>query len=167
MSKYGIILVAAVLVLSSMACGLSGIKINNNIAEVTVDLQEDQLNKWFQSDNIEVDSDDEFLDKITAVDLHDGYITIKGTYRDSNGSEATGSYDVALSAEDGELMAEIISIDIDGLDLQDSRVQRVNRSLARELAQAAAENRDEVKFKEVSLTEESAKFVLSFRLENR
>jgi hypothetical protein len=159
---FWLVLLAATLVLSSLACAFSG-----NLREGTVDitLDEDMLNRMLREDNKASDDGADLLKDITAVDMQDGIIRVIGVYDTPAGEEAEGSYDVATYAENGELRAELVAVNMEGVSMDDPRIERVNAELTRELAETAAENRGEVEFTNVEVTEDGLKISLKLNLQ--
>ncbi|HVN52980.1 MAG TPA: LmeA family phospholipid-binding protein [Anaerolineaceae bacterium] len=163
-----VILVGLFVLLTSAACGFSGItsKIGNNL-DFQVTLTEDQINTMLSNaHDSSVDRDRDLLDKVAKVDLHDGLIRVYGT-RTHQGQQVSGSYDVKLAAVDGELKAEIVGVDIPGMSLDDPRVQSTNEEVAKSLRQSAVENRDHVTFDSVKVTNDNVQINLTVKLENK
>ncbi len=145
----------------SMACIFSGINIGGtNSLEVTVGMKENTINRLLRhSFTGQVDDEDNLLGDITSVDLQPGLIRVFGTYTRSDGSEVPGSADLTFSVKDGMLAAEIIAVDIAGLDVNHPRITRINDLLAREFAESASD-RDQVEFISVTITEDEVEFVI-------
>ena len=143
----------------SMACIFSGINIGNTTdLELTVTLKEDIINRLLRYSFSEQDEDN-LLDDITSIDMQADLIRIYGTYTHADGSEVPGSADMTFSVKDGKLHAEIIAVDINGLDANHPRVTRINDVLEREVGKAASDS-DEVEFVSVEITEDSLEFII-------
>lgn len=158
---------AVLILLVSSACslfnfGIKGLTTRGDRASVTIELKEDEVNRWFKDKFLHVDTQDELLEQITSVDMHEGVIRVFGTYRQADGTTADGSYDVSLGAEDGKLLAKIVAVDIQDLAVTDERVQKLNDKLAQELSKVATESRSDVQFTSVSVTEDTLKMVIDF-----
>ena len=75
--------------------------------------------------------------KISAIDIRDGYIRVGGSYTDEDGTTTSGVVDLALSTQDGVIRAEIVDVDITGVDLTSEQLAAFNEILTREFNEAA------------------------------
>lgn len=150
----------AVLALASMACSVFGVDITNQGATLTISLKENEINRMLKESNDRVEDRTVILREITSVDLHDGYLRIFGTYEKQDGHEAEGSYDVKFETQGGDLQAEIIGVDIEGVELGDERIQQLNEEIADSLAKSNRENHGEVEYQSVSVTEDDFTMVV-------
>lgn len=150
-----ILAVVAMLAMSSLACSFSTFDFRSGNANVDLTLHEDEINHLLaESDNHSQDNDVLFK-QVTSVDLSNDFVRVYGVYDTPNGKEATGSYDVDLRAENGELKAEIIGVDVKGASLSDPRIQHVNDELAESLSRSARESSGEVEFQSVEITDDA------------
>ena len=154
------LLVLSMLVLSTLACSFSGVTLGKGNAEVTVNLQEKGINELLQNTTNHIGAEDILLSEITRVDLQNGMIRVFGIYTKPDGSDAEGSYDLALSAENGRIKAQITGADIEGVSLGDARVQRVNDELQKGLEESYQDSHGEVEFQSIQVTEDAVKFVI-------
>ena len=116
-SKMVLFIVILMTAMISLACVFSGINIGDTTnLELTVSLKEDTVNRLLRHSFTEQEEDN-LLDDITSIDMQTDFIRIFGTYTNSDGSEVPGSADLNFSAKDGKLHAEIIAVDINGLDV--------------------------------------------------
>ena len=158
-TKLILFVVVLMMAMLSMACIFSGISVGDTTSlELTVTLKEDTLNRLLRHSFTEQDEDN-LLKTITSVDMQADLIRIYGTYTHSDGSEVPGSVDLIFSVKDGKLNAEIIAVDIAGLDVNHPRVTRINDVLEREVGEAASDS-DEVEFVSVEITEDSLEFIV-------
>ncbi len=144
----------AVLLLTSLACSLGSLTVGQHSATLDVHLNEDQVNQFFE--NVEVDNRPDrysLLDKITRVEMHDGFLRVFGTDTRSDGSVVSGYFDASLAAEDDLLKVQIIGVDVPGVELSDPRILEANQRLAEELSRAATAPEGEVQFQEASVSE--------------
>ena len=155
-----ILIVLAVLVLASLACSLADVNLKSGSARITVTLNENEINRMIAHSDNTVNDPDLAIKEITGVELNQGFIRIIGKYDKPDGSEAIGSYDVALSAENGELKAEITGVDIEGMDLNDERVQRMNTDVAEALDRSARESHGEVEYESVVISDSALTIVV-------
>ena len=144
----------AVLALTSLACSsnpvrISPIHISPISPTIDITLPQSLFDKASQKSDFHMSGTFEnLLDRITSVELHDGYIRFIG----ENGS-VEGSFDLSLTAEDGMLKAEVISIDIPGFELGDEVVTEANQELEEAFTDMVADSHGEVVFKEVTVVE--------------
>ena len=96
---------------------------------------------------------DRLLDKVTAVEIHDGFIRYVGTKTLADGSEAEGSFDLSVGAENDMLKARIVAVDIPGVDLNDARILKANAEMEADLTELLTDSSAQVLFKEVTATE--------------
>jgi len=145
-----LVLILLMMAMPAMAClsGISGVDPTN--MEVNVALSEDTVNRLLRHSLVEQDEDNLF-DDITSIDMQPDLIRMYGAYKHSDGSTVPGSADLAFSAKDGMLNAEIIAIDIAGLDIDHPRVTHINDVLAKVFAEEASES-DQVEFVSVNIT---------------
>jgi hypothetical protein len=142
----------------SLACsGSSTIDGTSNL-KVTINLSENDVNRLLRHSFVEQDEDN-LLEDITSIDMQPDVIRIYGTYTNSDGASVPGSVDLTFSVQDGMLQAEIVAVEIAGLDVNHPRVARINDLMTKEFAQAASES-DEVEFVSVEITQDSLEFVI-------
>lgn len=144
----------ALLMFTSLACSFGTLTIGKNSATLDITLKEDEINQLFNSITVDNQSDrDQLLDKVTGVEMHDGFIRVLGTKTAANGSEVKGSYDVSFSAENDALKVKIIAVDIAGIEVGDAVVTRINQKISDSLNHSMTESHGEVLYKEVSVSE--------------
>jgi hypothetical protein len=127
--------------------------------DVTVKLKESDVNKLIQ-EVVVTGAPDDILVEITGVDMQAGFIRVNGEHEREDGTTVPGSFDVALSTENGVLKAEIIAVNVADIELNDSRITRINADLAKSFARAAAEV-EQVTFKSATITEDAVEFILT------
>jgi hypothetical protein len=180
--KHPVLLIIAVLAMTALissACSFSNVKVYTP-APVVVDvtLYEDQFNDFSMNDGVRVtdgytvhftdhygvyltkndgihltDHCQNVLDHATRVELHDGYIRFVGTKLQPDGSEVEGSLDLSLTAENAQLKAKVIAIDIPGIDLNNRCVIESNAELAYAFTHMLDYTPGDVLFKEVTVEE--------------
>jgi hypothetical protein len=146
-----------VILFTMMACSLGGVTLSKNAAVIDISLKQDQINQVFSQVENQNDSQDFLLKKITGVELHDGYLRVLGTYPRSDGSEARGSYDVSLTAQNDALKAQVTSVNIEGVSMNDPRIVSANQRMSEELSKSVSETNGDVLFKEATVTEGALK----------
>jgi hypothetical protein len=157
-SKSPYVYIAALLsifVLTSLACSFGSLNINNGSATVDLTFDEDQVNRWLSEATVEhnLDDDNDLMDTITNVEMHDGYIRVFG-YREEGGRRLDGSFDVTVNVEDDILQVEIVDVDMEGVDMSDPRIERANREMEEGLTKSVTDSNGEVRYREASITEE-------------
>jgi hypothetical protein len=154
----------ALIALTSVACSFSGAGMSQPSPVVDITLTEDMLgwasgNADFQLDGpsggwyIPFHNDgpsEELLDEVTRIEMHDGYLRFVGRK-----DREAGSFDLSLGAEDGALKAEIVAVDIPGIELSSPVVVEANRELESELTEMVADSQGDIMFKEVEVKEGS------------
>ena len=145
----------SILFLSSIACSIGGLSLEKDSATVEVNLSEDRLNQWLTNRaSLDSSNPDNLLDKITSVELHDGYIRAYGEDSLPDGSQVKGSFDVSIKAEDGQLKVELIAVDIPNIDMSDPRIVDLNTELASDLATMVEDTNGNVTFNEARISED-------------
>lgn len=164
----------ALMALTTLACSFSGAGVSKLSPVVDISLTEDMLGwaegaadfhnagpsgGWyfpFHNDG----EWEELLDEVTRIEMHDGYLRFVG----SKDREA-GSFDLSLGAENGALKAEVVAVNIPGIELSSPVVVEANRELERALTEVAADLQGEVIFKEVEVKEGSWKMKVQVDLD--
>jgi hypothetical protein len=160
-----LVLLAVVIIMTTMACNMGGINIYKNKAVIDVNLTQDQMNMFFQNTEGDVRvSDSRILEKITGVEMHDGFMRVFGENKQSDGTYVPGSFDISIGAADDELKVQITAVDISGITLDDPRIVDANAELARELSQSVREANGDVLYKEASVSEAGLKLKMEVRL---
>jgi len=146
------------LTITSLACSLSGIQINGSTPVVDVAITQDELNK--PSDHGPLHAEfhlngpcQNLLDRVTSVELHDGYIRFIGTKHLQDGSTADGTLDLRLDAENDVLHMEIIAVNIPNFDITDSCIVEFNEEAEQEMRELVSDPEVQVLFKEVKVEE--------------
>jgi hypothetical protein len=149
-----IVLFITAIALTSLACSFNPVRISPiHISPIspTIDitLPQDLFDRASQKADFHADGTFEnLLDRITRVELHDGYIRFIG-----ENDRVQGSVDLSITAEDGALKAEVIAIDIPGLALGDEVVTAANQELEEAFTDMVEDSNGKVIFKEVSVVE--------------
>jgi hypothetical protein len=157
----------AVLVLVSLACTIGGLTLGKNSATIDINLTQDQVNAIFQKAAANnADSSNELLNNVTGAELHDGFIRLLGTAKAPDGSEVNGSVDTRLTAQNDALNAQIIAVNIPGVDMTDPRIVKMNQQMADALSKSVTESNGEVLFKEAAVTEGNLHLKIQVNLNN-
>jgi hypothetical protein len=90
---------------------------------------------------------------IHEAEMHDGFVRFVGTKGQPDGSRLAGSFDLSLSAVDGALKAEIVAVDMPGVDLNDRCIVEANHEMEEEFTHMAGDMDGEVQFQEVVVEE--------------
>jgi hypothetical protein len=141
-----------VLALSSLACSLGGVTLSNNAALVDITLNQEEINQFLNRVEVNPDySRDRLMDKISSVEMHDGFIRVLGSTTQPDGSEVNGSFDVSFAAENNLLKVQIIAVNVPGVDLNDPRIVKANQEITDGLTQSVRDSNGEVQYKEASV----------------
>jgi hypothetical protein len=148
----------AFVTITSLACSLSGIRINGSTPVVDVTITEEELNKpsEYASVHAEFHLDGacrHLLDNVNRIELHDGFVRFIGTKHLEDSSIADGTLDLRLGAENDVLQMEIIAVDIPDFDLTDPCIAEFNEEAEQEMRQLVTDPEAQVLFKEVEVEE--------------
>lgn len=154
----------SILVITSLACTAGNISIGKDSATIDLTITENQLNDLFNNISTNDTGSDRLLDKVTSVEMHDGYIRVFGEATNADGNKVTGSYDVSFGTENDALKVEIIAVDIEGVDMNDQRIVDANQELGTELAKSIKESNGDVLFKEAVVTEDALKLKVQVKI---
>ncbi len=147
-----IIAMLAALALSSLACSMSGVTLSNNSALIDITLNQDEINRFLNRAEVHQDfSGDRLLDKVTSVEMHDGFIRVFGYANQSDGSRVDGSFDVSFAAENDLLKVQIIDVNMPGIELNDARIVKANQEITDGLTESVRDSNGDVKYKEASV----------------
>ncbi len=167
-SNMKIILIMAVLLMTTIACSMGGVTIDKNKATIEVTLTEDQVNKLLTNAQVDVEvSAESLLKKVTSVEMHDGYVRVFGEDQLPDGTPVQGSFDVSVNAANDELKIQILSVNIPGVSMNDPRIIEANAELEKALSKAVSNSYNEVLFKEASATEAGLKLKMEVKLEQK
>lgn len=152
-----IFLALSVLLLASLACSIGGLTIQGDVATLEIKLREDQILSMLESIPSQAGGyvDTDLLQKLDSVDFHEGYVSVYGSITTPEGNTVNGNFDLSLSAQDGILQAEIISINVPGMEISDTRVQQANEVIARELTRIVTESNGDVSFQRAEVHEDA------------
>jgi hypothetical protein len=153
-----------VVLLLVAACGTSlNIKTNEQgDTVIEVGLPEDVVNTILRQSVDTGDADNDLLTEINSVDMKPGLITVTGTRTLANGTEAPGSFDLALGAENGDLKATVSNVQIQGYEFTEQQLTELNQRIAQNLGSSASDN-DTTEFNSVNITDNSLQFVMTVK----
>ncbi len=157
-TKWILFAIPLLLAVLSLACSGSNILGGTSGLNITINLSENDVNRLLRHSFVDQDEDN-LLQNITSIDMQPDVIRIYGTYTHSDGATVPGSVDVTFSVQDEMLQAEIVAVEIAGLDVNHPRVARINKLMTKEFARAASES-DQVEFISVKTTEDTLEFVI-------
>ena len=151
--------VKRVLWLIPLGIALLGLACGTSTPPINVSLSESDVNQILQqAADVAVGSDAPV--EITSVDIQEGFVRVYGTYT-WEGITVDGSADLTLTVEDGNLYAEITSVDAQGIQIEGDLIERANEELTRSFTEAASQN-DRVTFTSVAIGGDEV--TLSFRI---
>ena len=145
----------AVVVLTLTACSMSGgVKLSSNSALVDMTIRQDEFDQFSLNAGTHGSGPyDNLLDRVTSVELHDGFIRFVGTVGQPDWSEVDASFDLSLAAENNALKASIIAVNIPGMDLNSHRIVDANHDLEEDFTHMVNHSHNDVLFKEVVVEE--------------
>jgi hypothetical protein len=94
--------------------------------------------------------------ELSGIDIRDGYMRASGSYTDGDGATTSGTVDLGLSTQDGAIEAELIRIDIPGVDLTAEQIAGYNDILTQQFNKAAT-SLPGVKVESVDVVEDAIK----------
>jgi hypothetical protein len=150
--KLGWISLACLVVLS--ACALFG-------KEVTVNLTEQSVNQAISNASASAAADQPF--RITGIDMKDGYMRVAMAYRKADGTDVTGSYDLAFKVVNGQLVSEIQHTDMSGLELDSPTTQQIADLISRDFITLAVTPDQQVKIKSITISEDALQMSLQVK----
>jgi hypothetical protein len=143
-AKQVLLFVLSTLIVLTLACaGLT--------ETLFISLSESRVNEILQ----EVASSatpDNIMVEVANVDMRDGFIRVYGSFQLETGSTVEGSCDVVISAQDGQLDAEITAVEIAGINLGDVGFDQANEAIEEAFSTATPNN--VVSFESVTITED-------------
>lgn len=166
MRKWTIGLSLMLLALTVAACGV-GLNVKQDAQGntiVDVSLPESVVNTILQG-TVTTDQgsgDDNILTEIDSVDMKPGIMTVTGKRAMPDGTKANGTFDLSLSAENGELKASVSNIHIEGMEVTEAAVNRINERIASALAQSASKD-EGADITSVSITDSALQFVVTIK----
>jgi hypothetical protein len=116
------------------------------------------LRQTVDTDNVDTD----LLTTINSVDMKPGLITVTGTRTLANGTEAPGSFDLALGAENGDLKATVSNVQIQGYEFTEQQLTDLNARIAQNLGSSASSD-NSTEFNSVNITDNSLQFVMTVK----
>jgi hypothetical protein len=131
--------------------------------DITAELSESDVNAAIQE---ALASQVNPLLRDPEVDLQNGMMIINGEHdrRDGTG-RVSGSLTVTLTVQDGALLAQVTSADIEGLELNDERIQAFNERLAEGLTRRA--NREDRQITMLSINISDTALEIKFNARRR
>ena len=165
-----VLLLLAIITITSLACSFSGIRINGATPVVDVTLTEEEINKPSEHGSLHAEFHLDgpcrnLLDHVTNVELHDGFVRFIGTKHLQDGSMADGTLDLRLGAEDDVLQMEIIAVDVPNFDLTHPCIAEFNEEAKQDMKDLVSDPEAQVLFKEVKVEEGVLKMKVQVNLD--
>lgn len=167
MKKSTIMLGVALLAVVLAGCGV-GLNIKQDAQGNTVldvSLPESVVNPILQGavvDNKSGSSSETILDEIDSVDMKPGIITVTGKRTMPDGTKANGTFDLSLTAENGDLKASVANIHIEGTEVTQETVNQINERIASALSKSASSD-DKSEINSVNITDDALQFVITIK----
>lgn len=150
------VLVALAVILA--ACGRANVNVQREPGggvSVTVTLSEADINAVV-AEALDVANP---LLREPQIDLQSGAIVISGEHELASGQRVSGTVTLTLSVQDGGLLAQTTAVNIEGVDLSDERVARLNAQLAAAFQRRAARDNPVITMTSVTITDSQIEFV--------
>ena len=164
--RIGMLVLGAGLLLS--ACGI-GLNIKTDAQGNTVldvSLEESVVNRILQQavNNAENSSNNQngWLNQIDSVDMKPGLIIVTGQRISPDGTKTPGSFDLTLSAENGQLKASVSNVQLQGVEVSQEQINQINERIASELSKAAS-NSENAEITSVNITDNALQFAITIK----
>ena len=164
--KTGRIMIGLLLVGILAACGV-GLNVKTDAQGNTVldvSLPESMVNSILQGAVVSegAGDSDAILTQIDSVDMKPGLISVAGKRTLPDGTTVNGTFDLSLSAENGQLRASVSNVQIGGGAVSQESINQINERIARSLAQSASQN-DQSQISSVNITDGALQFVVTIQ----
>lgn len=148
-----------VLVFSLAACNRDvDVQVNGDgTADISVSVTEVEVNTVVQN----ALSGNNPLLRNPSVDLQNGQIVVSGEHdRRDGGGTVAGTVTLSATVSNGELQVQVTSVNIEGWDANDERIQQFNDAIAERLGGRARQNNGNASLQSVSISNDSLTFVI-------
>lgn len=142
------------LLLAALACNIGSFNLQGGQVTFDIRISEEQLN----AGDFQINIADLFSGSY-KVDLQPGIMVISGELVRPNGSQVSGQAEVAVRAVDGQLQVEIVAVDAEGIDINDSRIQNLQQTIQENLSRAF-EGQNFVSIDAVEITDDEIIFTV-------
>jgi hypothetical protein len=102
--------------------------------------------------------------KVDRVDMRDGSIKVYISYRQPDGSEIQGSYDLEFTVDDGKLAGKISNVDMQGLNINPGILDQVSSLILREFTTPGAKLGDRVTYQSINIDDDEIQLVIRVSL---
>ena len=151
-----VVMSLAMLALATSACSFSTPRLGEISQVVDISLDEDLFSRSAPTFTVHgYDFWNGLLVDVDRMEFHDGYLRFLGSRFMPDGSRVDASIDVSLGAENGDLTARIIAVNIPGMTLSDPFILRINQDLQADLQFEDYDPEADVQFQEVQVTEDA------------
>ncbi len=138
------------LVITLSACGLAANR------DIPLSLKEANVNEVIQT----AVSGQNLPFRVDNIDMKDGFIRVSMAYRQEDGSDLNGSYDVALKVDNGQLTAEISNVDMPGLILDQQILDQIAELISRDFVFAGSKIQGQVDISSLSINEDGMEMLI-------
>lgn len=119
---------------------------------LTISLTEAEFNTLISA---VLENADEPVVQDASVDFQDGQVVISGDYTREEGGQVSGSATMVIETVDGVVNAEIVSVDVQGIEVTDERIDTLNQQISEALAELAAENNPAATLQNITITDDA------------
>lgn len=138
------------LAISLSACGLAANR------DIPLSLKEANVNEVIQN----AVSAQDLAFRINNVDMKDGFIRVSMAYRQEDGADLNGSYDVALKLENGQLTSEITNVDMPGLVLDQQILDQIAELITQDFIYAGSKIQGQVEISSLDIHEDGLEMII-------
>jgi hypothetical protein len=156
------LMITLALVFALAGCNFGNVDVQRNgdgSATVTATMSEADVNAIIQEALARAGNP---LLRNPQVDLQDGQLVINGEHEKRDGSgTVSGTMTATVTAQNGALLAQITSLNIEGVDIGDARVAELNQRLADGFTRRANRDNRQVTVQSVTVANDSMVIVLN------
>jgi hypothetical protein len=124
--------------------------------DIPLNLKEANVNEVIQ--NAALSGDSAF--RIDNIDMKDGYIRVFMAYRQEDGTDMSGSYDVALKLDNGQIRSEISNVNMPGLVLDQQILDQIAELITRDFVFAGSKVQGQVEIVSLITNEDGLQMVI-------
>ena len=127
----------------------------------TINLRDAEINQTLNKTPY-IASPEGWAFKVQSAEIKDGFIRVYGDYTPRAIPTVSGSLDIALVVQDGQLKGEAKGMDFQDMTIPDAPIRQIANLLTQSLVQTVSDGKKEPKFESVEITEGLLKITLRF-----
>ena len=166
MKRYGMFFSLLAVLLLVAACGV-GLSVNtdaqgNTILDVSLpETVVNEIIKGAVTSDVGGDAN-AILNQIDSLDMKPGLISVAGKKTLADGTQVNGTFDVSLTAENGQLKASVSNVQVAGEPVSQETINQINERIASDLAKSASDN-DQSEITSVNITDTALQLVVTIK----